>query len=522
MPAVSTEEYTASQLFGRVRAAMIGELSALNAPAPASLSQTTRDAFDVAVRALRYFALDADDVPTVAEVDALAKGDRGARSLAAIAAGRMARAALLDLDGAGLAVWTDVLESLDVEVATAPLASARGWGAALVGDGEGVRTAAEILRVEASTRGWPSEVIEAAVLKAVGASIAGDLDEAVQLARRASRMSRTESLPQEEYLANVVLARLRRLSGKPHLSARILSALLRVATRPWHRWMKWELMLAGMEPDEPSEGAAALLRALRCARAGDSTAMRTELEIARTEVAGFHSLAEDVSTLEELISSTGAHGPDVAAFARGDGDAVPRGLAALGVIGGEAEAAWVLADPKDARRVLSPGHALAIDHTQLPTSKQRQARTETTIATLLLAGAEGADEAAFFERIYGFAFLERHRNVRDVLYHRVRDRLGELATLERNEGRIRLVPTRPIAVPDPRCSPPPEHSLLLVLASKGFASARQAADALGIPVRTVQDALKRLAADGACRPVKKGRKLEYHLEDTTFLEPTRV
>lgn len=516
MRSVSAQEYTASQLFERVRAAMVGELSALNEPAPANLPQTTRDAFDVAVRALRYFALDADTLPSVADVDALATGDHEARSLAAIAAGRMARAALLQLDGAGLAVWIDVLESLDVEVATAPLASARGWGAALVGDGDGVHEAAETLRVEASTRGWPSEVIEAAVLKAVGASIAGDLEDAIQLARRASRMSRTESLPQEEYLANVVLARLRRLSGKPHLSARILSALLRVATRPWHRWMTWELLLAGMEPETPSEGARALLAALEHARKGEPANMRNAMAEARAEVAGFHSLAEDVSSLERLLLGS------LDAFARGEVDEVPRGLAALGVLGGEQEAAWVLADPERATRVLSPGHGLATTHSRLPTAKQRQARTETTIATLLLAGPEGADEEAFFERVYGFAFLERHRNVRDVLYHRVRDRLGELATLERREGRIRLVPTRAIAVPDPRCSPPPEHSLLLVLASTGFASPRQAADALGIPLRTVQDALKRLAADGACRPVKKGRKLEYHLEDTTFLEPTRV
>ena len=514
--AVGAPEYKASQLFERVRAAMTGELSALRDPAPAHLPATTRNAFDAAVRALRHFALDTDDLPTVGEIDAVAQGDHEARSLAAIAAGRVARGALLRFDGAELAVWTDVLESLDVEVATAPLASARGWAAALVGDGDAVQHAAEVLRVDASRRGWPSEVIEAAVLKAVGASITGDLEEAIQLARRASRMSRTESLPQEEYLANVVLARLRRLSGKPHLSARILAALLRVATRPWHHWMKWELLLAGVKPDAPPAGASALIRALDHARRGEIENMRAELGAATEEVAGFHSLAADLTTLEALI------GGEASAFARGMDDAVPRGLAAIGVMDGEEEAAWVLADADGAQRVLSPGRMLHGARGMLPAAKQRQARTETTIATLLLAGPEGADEEQLFERIYGFAFLERHRNVRDVLYHRVRDRLGELATLERHEGRIRLVPAEPIAVPDPRCSPPPEHSLLLVLASKGFASAREAADALGIPLRTVQDALKRLSADGACRPVKKGRKLEYHLEDTTFLEPTRV
>ncbi len=516
MLSVSAQEYTASPLFGRVRAAMIGELSALNEPAPADLPATTQQAFAVAVRALRYFALGTDDLPSVAEVDALAQGDYEARSLAAIAAGRIARASLLNLDGSGLAIWIDVLETLDVDVGTAPLASARGWAAALVGDGDAVRDAAETLRQEASTRGWPSEVIEASVLKSIGASIAGDFDEAVQLARRASRMSRTESLPQEEYLANVVLARFRRMSGKPHLSARILSALLRVATPPWHRWMKWELLLAGMSPDVPSPGAAALMTAIAHARAGESDAMHAQFELAHEEVAGFHSLAEDLTTFETLIVGTES------SFATGGEPVIPRGLAALGVMGADEEAAWVLADSQGARRVLQPGRNLHGDRHRLSATKQRQARTETAIASLLLAGPTGSKEEVFFERIYGFAFEERHRNVRDVLYHRVRDRIGDLATLERIDGMVRLVATQPIAVPDPRCSPPAEHSLLLVLASRGFASPRQAADALGIPMRTVQDALKRLAADGACRPVKKGRKLEYHLEDTTFLEPTRV
>lgn len=58
--------------------------------------------------------------------------------------------------------------------------------------------------------------------------------------------------------------------------------------------------------------------------------------------------------------------------------------------------------------------------------------------------------------------------------------------------------------------------------SSGHASAKEAAEALGTPVRTSQDALRRMVDDGACRAEKRGRKLVYHVEDTTFLEPTKV
>ena len=51
--------------------------------------------------------------------------------------------------------------------------------------------------------------------------------------------------------------------------------------------------------------------------------------------------------------------------------------------------------------------------------------------------------------------------------------------------------------------------------------AKDAAKLLGIPVRTAQDGLRRLVDDGVCRAEKVGRRLEYHLEDTTFREPTQ-
>jgi DNA-binding transcriptional ArsR family regulator len=78
----------------------------------------------------------------------------------------------------------------------------------------------------------------------------------------------------------------------------------------------------------------------------------------------------------------------------------------------------------------------------------------------------------------------------------------------------------PLVAYDPRCSPPPEHSLLQLLAQAGHLTAKQAAEILGMPVRTAQHTLRKLAEDGACRAERDGRRMEYHLEDTTFMEPT--
>src|SRR4029453_533046 len=95
-------------------------------------------------------------------------------------------------------------------------------------------------------------VIEAASLRALALSGSGNLEEATRISRRASRMARTESIPQQEYFANLVLARLRRLNGQTHLATRILQSLLRMASPLWRPWLGWELVMAGAEELEKS------------------------------------------------------------------------------------------------------------------------------------------------------------------------------------------------------------------------------------------------------------------------------
>jgi DNA-binding transcriptional ArsR family regulator len=88
------------------------------------------------------------------------------------------------------------------------------------------------------------------------------------------------------------------------------------------------------------------------------------------------------------------------------------------------------------------------------------------------------------------------------------------------DGRARLRFLRPYATPDPRCRKPLSDVLLRHLAEPGGKSARDLAKRLDVPLRTVQQALKDLTADGACVAAKEGRRVAYAIEDTTFCELT--
>ena len=71
---------------------------------------------------------------------------------------------------------------------------ARLWRRFLAGDGAGQDAAAKALFEEASRQKAAAQVIESTVLRALLALSAGAIDDAVELARRASRMAQSESL----------------------------------------------------------------------------------------------------------------------------------------------------------------------------------------------------------------------------------------------------------------------------------------------------------------------------------------
>lgn len=468
---------------------------------------------------------------------------------ASIACAHLTRGRMLALDREGFDAWLNAHQRFHEpgelsDQGALWLAIHRSWQSLWNGNPDGAELANPVGSA-ARTQKNAHLVLEAAILKASGALATGQLDEAVQLARRASRMGRTESCPQQEYLANVVLARLRRLSGKPHLATLILAALIRVAGPRWWPWLQWELFLASGQLEHPSPAPApqALAGYVAAARKGDRKTAEATHRQAVALVRGIAPLENDTNTLAQLIDHRvdSSRAPiETVAWLSGGADDVPGGLASIGTLqpssgdppspdatpaSTEVEAAVVWApEGETARRVLTPGVGLLpTGASYLPATKGRQARTDSTMAALLLAGPDGLDEDALFRRIYGFAFDEAlHRGVRDVLYTRVRQRLEERGALERSSGRVRIRHDASLVVPDPRCSPPRDHVLLWLLARHGHTSAKDAAKLLGIPVRTAQDGLRRLVDDGVCRAQKVGRRLEYHLEDTTFREPTQV
>ncbi|MEO7669052.1 MAG: hypothetical protein ABIW57_06920, partial [Polyangia bacterium] len=149
--------------------------------------------------------------------------------------------------GTGVAATGSTGSAGDGSLRDVALWSAQLWQKLLAGETAGQEIEAKALFDEASRQRAAPQVIESTVLRALLALSAGLTDDAVDMARRASRMAQSESLPQLEYLANVTLARVRRYSGRPHLALHILAALSRVAPSAWQGWIGWEMLLGGGE-----------------------------------------------------------------------------------------------------------------------------------------------------------------------------------------------------------------------------------------------------------------------------------
>ena len=473
--------------------------------------------------------------PKPADAVELATASTEAREIAGIACGLGARAATLAVEDSQLAGWVEAHELLltggGVGASDLWLDVSRSWQNLLGGDTQGVEE--RVRRVSAGARALalPDLRVEATVLRALIALIEEDLGEGTALARRASRMARTESLPQQEYVANLILARVRRLNGARHLALLILGALLRTAPVPYRPILAWEHLLCGGHGDRSVDTGGRVTRAVHalravlgaCSRGDDSSLATAAAELHAATVGSW--LEPDANAALHLLdpgANAEAASAAVAEWCQGTADTVPRGLVGLGRDSNSGDTALAIGGIDKPRRILARSVAL-IDNTCLvPKSNKPQLRTDGTIAALLLAGSEGLPEVTLFERIYGFSYAERHEAMLGMLYSRIRKRTGNNATLERDGNTVRLRCRRSLAIVDPRCAPPPEDRVLPALARSGGMSARELADALEIPLRTAQEALKRLTEEGACISQKVGRRLEYHLEDTTFQEPTNV
>ena len=401
---------------------------------------------------------------------------------------------------------------------------------ALLGRTDEAQREAAAARTAAIAAGDPAGVCDAASIRALATVNAGDLAEATELSRHASRMSRTEALREQETLANLVLARVRRLTGRPFLATRILGALARFSAPAWRPWIDWERVMAsgaGGAPDG-DDAAAWLSRALSSARHGDHAGFGAALERSLAWVRGLAGHVADLHAARQAIepdADGGALDGPIARWRRGLDHEVPRGLIGLETSADPGEAAvFVLARPAaPGVRVLGPGapFAEAAGATRIPQTARRQGRTDTVLAVLALAGPDGLPEEQLFRAAYGFAFSHNvHGGVLDVLLHRARAHLGDAGEITRSRGEITLALPTPLLLVDPRGALHADDRVLQLVARSGRMTAKDTSQQLGLPLRSAQAALEALVSTGACTRERSGRAIEYRVDDTTFQEPT--
>ncbi len=508
-------------------------------------------AWALAVEAARALVEPGATVPSSEAIARFASEAPEVRAAAALACAHAERAALVAWSEPTLAALCAVHRTLATGDAAAArtLRRAEAWRQLLRGEVAALEAEGKALYAEGAQAQDASIVIDATLIRAMSALTLGDVEGATGLARRASRMARTEGLRAERILASLVLARVRRRGGRPHLATRILAAIGPFASPLWHGWLRWERSLAGWRPttergvevdlglvdapDQPSTRAArALLRWLAGAHVGDRAAAEGARAVVLAEAAGFADIATEAQALAGALDpSVGLDElPENArAWARGDVDETPAGL--HGIVGppdGPADStiASVVCRPGvPPRRILRVAVPLLGDDAsivRLERTRLRRGRVDTAIAALALAGDEGLTDAALFEKAYEFEFVPAlHAGILDVLVHRMRARVEDAATVHRSGGRLRLEPHGGLVLPDPRCVEHVEDRLLRVIARHGGITTRQAAQELDVSVRTAQLALRRLLASGDCVLNRDGRRVQYLVEDTTFTEPTR-
>jgi len=479
--------------------------------------------------------------PKVDDFEVFVGESTAARRWACAALGDLERAALIAFDRPGLERSRALHQRLLGDETSLGLRRAEGWLLLMDGSVQDLDALGRQLFTEASSARDASAVIDATSLRALAALANDKLEEATALSRRASRMARTEGLRPERYLASILLARVRRRAGRPHLSTRILSAISPIAPRVWQGWIAWERVLSGFRP-EASEGRRAvtvserasdeLVALLDHAASGDVAAFDKSATRIDKVTAGFAPMAREgrvlVATLDPRLSPDDC--PEVTrAWCRGDASETPLGLGGLvGPPDGPADStiASVLTGPdRTPRRILRialpllerEGEVLRLSRTRL-----RRGRVDTAVAALALAGAEGLRDEDLFLKAYEFAFQPSiHAGILDVLVHRMRARLDGAATVHRDAGFLRLAPHGLVALSDPRCVEHVEDRLVRLIATLGSVTTRRAARELDVSVRTAQLALRRLLESRDCVQSRDGRRVHYSVEDTTFTEPTR-
>jgi len=381
----------------------------------------------------------------------------------------------------------------------------RAWDR--VARGEDVRDEAEALYRRASERHDSACAVEAMVIRVWSSVAAREHDEALRLARLASRMASSERLLVPECLAHLALAHVRRVRGSPHLAARILSALRATVPRPWHAWLDLELALVA------SGGDARVGALVEAARAGDRPELHRRADALRTACEGFAPLAREVDALRAALDPDEDVPSFAAAFLRGAEATASFLHADAGDVDGHL--AYVHVTTTRARRVLAAGAGLCADAPKVGDANAQTHRPLVLACDLALNGA--SEVADVFRRVYGFEYVaSRHAGAFRVTLHRARASLEGLAEVRRDDERLELVPQRAFLLADPRCRLALDERVLAVLGHRS-ATVAELAESIGVTPRAIQKVMQRLTSEGVC---EASDDRGFRVVDTTFTEPS--
>jgi hypothetical protein len=495
------------------------------------------------------------EAPSQSELMRLASSSRLCAAFSVRICEQLEHAALLRFEPSELDSWLEVHQELANRTrepeAMISMEIASAWSAWLRGQSWKVAEPALQAQRESARSKVAWLVVESTALRSLAAEASGSLEEATDLARRASLMGRTEALPEAEYLANIVLARIRRLTGRPYLATRILEALGRYLPPVWHGWSCWEQVLSGnlqaadllkasvARPRHPLCGAPAItaLGSLRplfvAASRGDMERYNDAAARLRIGVAKAIPLAVTVEALISLITGEKV-GEDVEVtdWLEGRRHDVPRGLTESAFqeeFASELDPslAYIVVVPDGARSLRLSYLGVKLVETQigsalLPFHSKPQQRVEHGLALLALSRHNRLAIDEYVSKLYGLAYdKDVHGVMFGVHLHRLRERVGAAGSVVREGDTLRLDCHAPFLIQDPRCSRPLADRLLHRMAIATGASARELARQLDVPLRSVQRALQELVSEEACMAEAIGRGVKYRVEDTIFSEPTR-
>lgn len=383
------------------------------------------------------------------------------------------------------------------------------------------------LEVGARKAGDAELVVELTSLHALMSLRQGELVNAIAVGRRASRMARAEGIPRQEYLANVILARVRRATQHPHRALRILSALRRVVPPAFRDWIDSEYVLSGGEGETMGATAELWARCVDSAGAGllnEFDAALIALESHRSSWQTRRDARNFRVLFDPRFQETGKKTGEAQAWRECKVEASPSGIQAAASRPGVTESlAYVVLDPDGrAFRICSPGLCLLPKPGALVLNAKGSSTLALALPVLAAAAELGMEESEFFAKVYGFPYRgDLHKNAMKLLRRRVRAALPGEAELRVGDGRVQLSTTRTLAVADARCERPLEDRLLRFVAQRKNIPARVAAESLGIPLRSVQRTLEELVQAGDLQREGAGPTTTYGVEDTTFQEPTK-